>query len=333
MRLIVADFLTGLRLGEWHATGVQWEVERDKPGTISGSIIDPHPSTILNRPHAVHVVYPDGSVPWTGIVWGVWPSSYDSTQYRFEGAGWTSILDFRKVRVNLSYNDVEQATIVNDLLVLAQYGANATLPWTLTTPSTGRARDVTIKGEDRKSVLKYLTDWCDNIDGWDFRVVADVELDLEFQLLYPRDSRETHTILSRPGVQVGSWEDDWTFVANNIDITGKDDLAYTTYANPETNWPRMDAEFSAESVSVMQTLIDKAARYRDLLRYPLVEAEVIVTDGTSGVDWIGHDVRVIDSDVSGRDDTFQLTKVTGSWEGAVPKEVWTLEQTLRQEEV
>jgi hypothetical protein len=329
MRLVVADFLTNARLGEWRYTGVRWTLERDRPGTISGTIVDPTTATLLDRPVAIYVVYPDGSIPWSGIVWDLSPTAYGSNEWTFEGAGFTSMLDFRIIRTNYRFQNTDQATMVSTIVSDATYGTNAGMSWTVSTPITGRKRDLTVNATDRKSALKYLTDWCDNIDGFDFRAYTTGNYARQFQLQYPRDNRAQHVIRSRPSITITKWDDDWTFVANNIDGTGDNELAYSQFANPQANWPRLDREFRADSVSEAATLIQKVQRYAALHQEPLYSAEVELVNETTGVNWIGEDVRLIDTDVSGRDEIFQLTAIEGSWVGGAPVERWTLEQTLR----
>lgn len=329
MRLVVADFLTNTLLGEWRHLDASWTVERDRPGTIQGTVLTPSPATLVQRPVAIYVVYPDGTVPWSGIVWDLSPTAYGSNEYSFSGAGFTSLLEFRIIRTDYRFVNTDQATIVSTILTDAATGTNGNLNWTVTAPATGRLRDLTINATDRKSALKYLTDWCDNIDGFDFRAYADSNYDRYFELQYPRDHRVTHVIRSRPSIKITRWDDEWTFVANNIDATGDNDLAYTVYNAPTSNWPRLDREFRADSVSVAQTLIDKANRYADLHETPLYSAEVELVNEPSGVSWIGEDVRLIDSDVTGRDEVFQLTAIKGTWSGGAPIETWTLEQVLR----
>jgi hypothetical protein len=329
MRLVVADFLTNTRLGEWRHIGVKWSVERDRPGTISGTIVDPTNATLLDRPLAVYVVYPDGTIPWAGIVWDLSPTAYGSNEWTFEGAGFTSILDFRIIRTDYRFQNTDQATMVSTVLTDAATGTNGGLSWTVSTPATGRLRDLTIKATDRKSALKYLSDWCDNIDGFDFRSYADGNYVRHFDLQYPRDHRAEHVIRSRPSVRITKWDDDWTFVANNVDGTGDNDLAYTQFGAPAANWPRLDSEFRADSVSVAATLIEKVARYADLHQEPLYSATVELINEPTGVAWVGEDIRLIDTDVSGRDEIFQLVAVAGSWAGGAPVETWTLEQQLR----
>jgi len=333
VRLVVADLLTNLRLGEWRTSSLKWELERDRPGTITGSVIDPAPATLVNRPTAIYCVYPNGTIPWGGICWGIKPTAYGSNEWKLEGAGFTSLLDFRIIRDTIRYQQADQAAIVLDLLARAQLGTNAALGWAFDVPTTGIKRDENIKGEERKSVLKYLTDWCDNINGYDFRVEVSGNYERTFRLLYPRDSRHLRTVHSRPGVTVTKWEDDLSWVANNFDGTGSDGLAWTLMTEPQTNWPRLDTTYDADSASYAPTLVSKVRRFAELHRTPLVEAEVTVTNGTSGVDWIGDDIRLIDTEVSGRDEVFQLIGIDGYWNGAVPTEVWKLEQTLRQEDV
>jgi hypothetical protein len=329
MRLVVADFLSNARLGEWHHTGVRWSVERDRPGTISGTIVDPTAATLVDRPLAVYVVYPDGTIPWSGIVWDLSPTAYGSNEWTFEGAGFTSILDFRIIRTDYRFQNTDQATMVSTILSDAATGTNGAIGWTVSTSATGRLRDLTIKATDRKSALKYLSDWCDNIDGFDFRAYADGNYVRKFDLQYPRDHRAEHVIRSRASIRITSWDDDWTFVANIIDGTGDDDLAYTQYGTPATNWPRLDREFRADSVSEAATLIQKVERYATLHNEPLYSAKVELINEPTGVAWLGEDIRLIDTDVSGRDEIFQLTAVEGSWAGGAPVETWTLEQQLR----
>lgn len=332
MRLVVADFLTNTLLGEWKWTDVSWSLERDRPGTISGKIVDPTTATLVQRPVAIYVVYPDGSIPWSGIVWDLSPTTYGSGEWTFEGAGFTSILDFRIIRTDYRFENTDQATIVNTVVTDAGTGTQGSLGWTVTTPTTGRKRDLTIKATDRKSALKYLTDWCDNIDGFDFRSYTTFvggAYARQFQLQYPRDNRAQHVIRSRPSIVITKWDDDWTFVANNIDGTGDGDLVYTQYGTPAVGWPRLDREFRADSVSVAQTLIQRVQRYADIHSEPLYSAEVELVNEPTGVNWIGEDIRLIDTDISGRDEIFQLTAVQGSWRGGAPVERWTLEQTLR----
>lgn len=329
MRLVIADFLTNALLGEWRHLDCSWTVERDRPGTIQGTVLTPSPATLVQRPVAIYVVYPDGTVPWSGIVWDLSPTAYGSNEYSFSGAGFTSILDFRVIRTDYRFVNTDQATIVSTILTDAATGTNGNLNWTVTAPATGRLRDLSIKATDRKTALKYLTDWCDNIDGFDFRSYATNTYQRYFQLLYPRDNRATTVIRSRPSIRITKWDDDWTFVANNVDATGDNDLAYTVYRTPLTSWPRMDDEFRADSVSEAPTLIDRANRYATLHGEPLYSAEVELINEPSGVSRVGENIRLIDGDISGRDKVFQLTSVKGTWSGGAPVETWTLEQELR----
>ncbi len=262
----------------------------------------------------------------------MWPEGDSGNLYKFQGAGFTSILDFRVIYETIEYRNDDQAFIFTDIVQKATTGANGTVNWTIDAPTTGRVRDATVKATDLKTALKYLTDWCDNIDGFDFRAFTEPDFERVIQLRYPRDSRALHTIISRPGIEVTGWEDDWTWVANNLHLTGEEDLQYSLFGNPRTNWPRMDHVEKADSVSEMPTLIEKAQRYASLHDVPLVAAELTVFDGPSGVDWIGDDVRLIDTDAHDRDAVFQLVQIDGEWAGSVPVEKWTLVQTLRQEE-
>lgn len=309
-----AGLLSDADLCELELTNVRFDRRIIQPGSFTATIPVTNQDTatqvkkIVPTRTIVHV-YRDADIWGTYIIWSVKMRSsvHGPVTVDIQGATLESWLDKRIIDVDLTYNDVDQFDIARDLLDQAQtgwtpYEANADLNIIAQSNDSGVLRDRTYYVTDAASVGQRLQELAKVDNGFEYIIHTYVDVDAgarirEFVLATELGSENLELVYTYPG-SITSYDItyDGTDAATAWWTRGdtiNDDATETSFplmtGGPvladqwlESGFPHMDKVVDYSSVTVLDTLEDYAAWWRDnhsgVVAVPVVE--ISTNEGT-----------------------------------------------------
>lgn len=302
-----ANLLSDSDLCELELTNVRFDRRIIQSGAFSASIpvtnsdIATQVKKIVPARTVVHV-YRDTEIWGTYIIWtmNVRSSSHGPVQVDIQGATLESWLDKRIIDADLVFDDVDQFDIARTLIDNAQtgwtpYEANANLGITYDTNDSGVLRDRSYFVTDAASVGQRLRELAAVDNGFEYMINTydDVEAGFrvrEFILSTSLGSENLDLLFTYPG-SIASYQ--ITYDATDSATawwtrgdTIQDDATATEYplmtAAPvlsetwlDNAFPHMDKVVDYSSVTVLDTLEDYAAWWRDnhsgVVAVPVIE--------------------------------------------------------------
>jgi len=211
----------------------------------------------------------DGVLFWGGVLWGV-AANVGANTLTLVGAGFLSYFRHRTIKVDTVYSAVDQLTIARGLLDDAQaVGGGDVGVKTTETATSGRTRDRTYYGYERRVVADVLEQLANVNDGFDFRFdpgyVAG-EIETEFRTMYPSTGRRTEYVFELgTNIQLLGYQSDGTSITNHADAVGGgdgDELPIQTAqdATGLASRPLLESVLSLADVTVPATLLEHAQR-------------------------------------------------------------------------
>lgn len=212
-RFMLANSLTGDILAELPLQSASYSFALNEPGTFRGTLSlelpDPLGSILANDVFFsadpaldVHALYVerDEVIVWGGLLWA------DQADYRSEGGtlevsgeGWHSWLRRQVLTQTLTFTQQDQANIARGLIdwVQFQFGRHGRIS-TFDIVPTGRLRDRTYHGYERKSIGEAIEELAAVIDGFAWRyesLIEDGRVHTRFLVDYP-PSRQTNLVFT-----------------------------------------------------------------------------------------------------------------------------------------
>lgn len=234
----------------------------------------------------------DGVLQWGGIIWKRKKTSDGVLE--ITGAGFLSFYARQRIAATASYSGVDQFDIVRALLTYVAEKAGGDIGLDLGTGTTGRLRDRTYEGSDRKQVLEAVTQLSQVIDGFDQAILSAYDGDgAPSKLLalgYPRLGRTkdvTDLVLEYPGnVDSYTWAEEGDRMVTTAYVRGDGD-GDATPTSVRTNesliaggYPSMEDEWTASGVTVQATLDGYGDAMLAAYAGPAVLPEFTMTEGT-----------------------------------------------------
>jgi len=253
-----------------------------------------------------------GQIPvWSGILWkrsmnpdGLMDISCDEIM---------SYWDRRRIRQTMIFTQIDQSSILATLIDLPQrdpYGGLGVT--TIGNVITGRRRDRTYYGADRKSYGEMIRNLCGVIDGPDIKsspVYANGIWSDRFEVGYPRLGRTLAnsrlTFIVGVNCEIVQWEEDGasstTFIdamsTNTTDATNPLTSTYEATFMYGAGWPRLEDALSFTDVSVQSTLDEKAKAEQAARSGIILSVKIKLPDADEdpilGSYGVGDDCRLI----------------------------------------
>lgn len=309
-----ANLLSDADVAEIELTNVRFDRRIIQPGAFSASIpvtnsdIATQVKKIVPARTIVHV-YRDADIWGTYIIWNMKmrSSGRGPVQVEIQGATLESWLYHRIVDVDLVYDNVDQFDIARGLLTNAQtgwtpYESNADLNIIAQSNDSGVLRDRSYFLTDAASVGQRLEELANVDNGFEYMINTYVDVDAgarirEFVLATSMGSSNLDILYTYPGsiityditYDAGDAATAWWTRGDTI----QDDATATEYplmtAGPvlssewlDNGFPHLDKVVDYGSVTVLQTLEDYAAWWRDnhsgIKAVPVIE---ITTNNTT----------------------------------------------------
>lgn len=290
-----ANLLSDADVAEIELTNVRFDRRIIQPGAFSASIpvtnsdIATQVKKIVPARTIVHV-YRDADIWGTYIIWNMKmrSSGRGPVQVEIQGATLESWLYHRIVDVDLVYDNVDQFDIARGLLTNAQtgwtpYESNADLNIIAQSNDSGVLRDRSYFLTDAASVGQRLEELANVDNGFEYMINTYVDVDAgarirEFVLATSMGSSNLDILYTYPGsiityditYDAGDAATAWWTRGDTI----QDDATATEYplmtAGPvlssewlDNGFPHLDKVVDYGSVTVLQTLEDYAAWWRD----------------------------------------------------------------------
>lgn len=290
-----ANLLSDSDIAELELSNVRFDRRIITPGSFSASIavtnldIASQVKKIIPARTVVHV-YRDADIWGTYIIWSmrVRSSSRGPVTVEFTGATLESWFYRRIVDVNLLFTQADQFTIARSLVFNAQigwtpYAAAADLSITEGTNLSGIKRDREYKITDAVSVGQRLEELANLVDGFEYMINTYVDQDLnarvrKFVVATELGEGFADVVFDYPGSIAGyeitydatdtatAW---WTrgdtidddVVAEAVPLMLEAPVLSDTWL--ANSFPHLDKVVDYSSVTVLQTLEDYAAWWRD----------------------------------------------------------------------
>lgn len=245
-----------------------------------------------------------GVIVWAGVIW-VANAQVETEKVTFGAEGFLSLLRRRTIREDLTYSNTDQLDIARALVDYAVNTSGSGLAIVNTdTNTSGRLRDRSYLGYERKGVGEALTQLAGVEDGFDFRFDSywsGTSLETIFRTQYPNQGRKTaHGFELGTNVETLTLDYDGTQLANRVDAIGRaegDSPLIVTAADPAAlaSTPLLDVALQLSDVSTSATLLEHANEQLCLVGQPI--ARVLAsgfgnTDPQVGSYIAGDQVRV-----------------------------------------
>lgn len=257
-----------------------------------------------------------GDVEWWGVPWGA-DIAVDGRTMQLRCSGVGSLFAARAKRVDTTWTNTDQATIVKALLDEAQTGTRRDLYIDTVSGivATGILRTRTILGAERHYIGELIAEMSAWIDGYDFRYDAawtggGTAPTHVFNLLYPapRTSPVTTLIATGP-ISITSWKIDGLTVATDVDAIGNQLVATETQPVPLLTYPAIDRSVTHSSTTELATLSKWALRYLAAATKPRQSGtfRALLGDHDRPPVQPGDAVRLVETDLLGVDATMVVT--------------------------
>jgi len=175
-RYLFADLLTNVVIGELPLTGVSFNQQLNQAGAFQGHILlsgidavgyNVADSTIPGK-CAVYVDR-DGDLVWGGVIWG---RSYNSRSQllSFSAREFESYFERRRINITTNYNNLDQLTIAQSLITLAQSEPFGDIGVQVGVDTSGVLLSRTYFDYELKTYYNALQDLSRAEDGFDFNI-------------------------------------------------------------------------------------------------------------------------------------------------------------------
>jgi len=230
----------------------------------------------------------DNSLVWSGVVWGV-SADVAANTLTISGRGFLSYFKRRFVTVDTTFSSVDQLTIARSLIDTAAGNVGGTgadiKVKTGETATSGRTRDRTFLGYERRNVGELLEQLSNVDDGFDFRFdpgyVSD-DIEIEFRTMYPATGRRTNHVLEiGTNVQMLGYQSSGAALTNSVTAIGGgdgEDLPLQVAQDPAglSSRPLLETVLALSDVTVDATLVEHAKRAITRGSEPMVTLSVAV---------------------------------------------------------
>lgn len=288
-----ADLLTDLDIAELELSDVKFDRRISQAGAFSATIqvsnseIAEQVKKVIPAKTVVHV-YRDTEIWGTYIIWtmNISSSSHGPVKVDLQGATLESWLEKRIVDVDLSFDDVDQFDIARTLIDQAQtgwtpYENNANLGIEYNLDDSGVLRDRNYYVADAATVGQRLRELANVDDGFEFMIntYEDGGIRHRIFLIYTQMGYENNDVIFTYPGNILSYQLTYDAVDSGTawwtrGDSIEDDVTATSYplmvAAPvlsdiwlDSNFPHLDKVVDYSSVTVLQTLEDYAAWWRD----------------------------------------------------------------------
>lgn len=269
-----ADLLTGTWLAEVGMTGVSFGQKLNDSGTLNGTIhlsdwgvqeVGPKSATAPGRTG----VYVDrnGVLVWGGLLWTRDYKSLDQT-LDISAQEFLSYFDHRYLTAQKVYTNVDQLSIVTDLVNFCQGFAGGNIGVSVPSNTSGVLRSETWNTWDYKQITQAWSDLSAIDQGFDIAITVSYSggaVAKALQLGYPRLGRvapNTGLVWEYPGANVDSyeWPEDATLMASSVYEIGKGSgatMLTSTGGTPsliDAGYPVLEAVYSWKDVDVQANL-------------------------------------------------------------------------------
>ncbi len=337
---VAYDLRTNRPVAEIPLSGVQWSVALNDDGALSGTI---PAGTARGRVdlrsllHARTVIYPmrDGQyVPNGYILWDDNPTPTGLQISDGNALGLLSYFNRRRITNTISYLQVDQLAIAEDLITTAQEVPGGNIGVTVLGLTSNVKRDRTYSASEIKNVREALLQLGAVLNGFDVNITVNADSDgsprKTLLLGYPylgRTQAATGLVMEYPGNVIDyNWQRLGSSLTTDMWVLGAatDDTALRSLArNPallDAGWPVLESDVSYTDVSEQSTLnahaLGEAAERSGIVVVPTLT--VYADDPPLMSYMVGDYVRIRitsdsfggDPDVPAVDQNARITKIT-----------------------
>lgn len=329
------DLMTRERLDELPFSSLSYSRALNRPGGWSAQISHRHPKVSGDnrsnlRPNRTGIYVTRGGTPLFGGIYRKSQITVEEGRGLTMTAGGDGILGFflgdgnrtgRFLKVNKSWDNVDQFTIVKELVDYAQSfpGADLGMEVEFHGPETGGLSGVTrtfdVAGHDRRNIGRLIERIAGLADGFEYDV--DVKWDDSdpplltpvLSLHYPRRSRRVEQVVLEQGrnIEVIDWTEDGNrqgVETHGIGAGQGDSMLTHTITDADLIWPngpyaRVEATYSHKDLDRDPTLEAATEADHDRFREPPETAKVQVIEGLDAalnVFTTGSEVQMVADD-------------------------------------
>ncbi|WP_189056045.1 hypothetical protein [Longimycelium tulufanense] len=208
-----------------------------------------------------------GSFVWSGLVWTVEPD-YAGGTATLNAEGWLSYYKTRFLEDDQVFRQVDQAEIARSLLFYCtRHGPGSDIGVELGTETTGRLRDRTYLGSERKQIGEAIEQLSAVIDGFDFSFDSEWHagrVRTVFRVHYPARGRDRGMVLEQGrNTDIPAATIDGTALVTAVTMVGADNDDGTgpvtvSRSVPPIRTPRLEAVETHADVTERSTLEEKA---------------------------------------------------------------------------
>ena len=237
-RYLLADVLTNQILAELSLTNVNFTQQLNSAGTFTGDLllsgVNSAALNVLNSTIPARcAVYVDrsGVLVWGGIVWArEWDSS--SQHLKISAREFESYFERRRISSTLSFSNVDQLTVVQQLIQAAQAVPYGNIGVIVPSNTSGVTISQVYYSYELKTYFSAIADLAKNNNGFDFNIAVSYDGDNNpvktLQLGYPRlgntyssTSATVPTfILPAGNIVQYNYKEDGTKATNTVYATG-----------------------------------------------------------------------------------------------------------------
>lgn len=311
-RVLYTSLVTGTVLGELPVSSVSYSHVLNSPGSFSAVLaLDPdNPETQVMAqpvtsesvtlveieppsPVAVGSLIPAGTgvyierdnvILWGGILWTS-VANVEANTLTIAGEGFMSYFRRRHITADVTFSATFQENIAKSLIDTAQLAAGGDLGVVTTSVASGKARDRTYLGIERKSVGEAIEQLAAVNDGFDFYFDSSwVSNTIQTSLVtrYPTGGATTDYVfeLGTNAALMNVTEDGTTVtsVSEAIGAEYGDEAVFSQKTDPalHSTYPRLEVVESYSDVRRTSTLDDHAQRRLDRGSEPMRRVQALV---------------------------------------------------------
>jgi hypothetical protein len=317
-RYLFADLLTNQIIAELPLTGVNFTQQLNTAGTLQGHLLlsgvnayglNVNASTIPART----AIYVDrnGSLVWGGIIWS---RSYNSATQTLSitAREFESYFERRRITSTISYTNLDQATIAQSLLSLAQGVPSGNIGLIIGNETTGVTLSRTYYNYELKTYFAAIQDLSRALNGFDFNVVVAYDNDgnptKTFKIGYPRIGtayglNDTGIPMFELGSNIVEYDfpEDGSITANSVYALGAGSNEGKLISNAQdasklsSGWPLLEEQANYSDVTDATYLSSLSNGLVQNVSYPPTTIKVVAPpylDPVFGSYQIGDNARI-----------------------------------------
>lgn len=318
-RYLFADLLSNVVIGELPLTGVSFTQQLNQAGTFQGHIllsgVDSTGYNVANSTipgKCAIYVDRDGDLVWGGVIWG---RDYNSSSQvlSFSAREFESYFERRRINTTTAFTNVDQLTIAQNLVTLAQSALYGNIGVQVGVETSGVLLSRTYYDYELKTFYNALQDLSRAEDGFDFNIQVNYngsgEPSKTLVLGYPRigtvysASNPSAPVFEFPAGNVVEYEypEDGSVAANKIYALGAGSnegklvsIAVDTskYAD---GWALLEEQSNYSDVTDQTYLNELALGQVNAVSYPPTTIKLVVPASVNpvfGTYAIGDDARL-----------------------------------------